>query len=57
MINKVAQKVYKKLNEYILWISICFALDGIIIIIDTAVTNGYLPPYTIVSFCVNNYNS
>ena len=52
MINKVAQKVYKKLNEYILWISICFALDGIIIIIDTAVTNGYLPPYTIVSFCL-----
>ena len=52
MINKVAQKVYKKLNEYILWISICFALDGIIIIIDTAVTNGYLSPYTIVSFCL-----
>jgi len=52
MINKVAQKVYKKLNEYILWISICFALDGIIIIIDTAITNGYLPPYTIVSFCL-----
>ena len=52
MINKVAQKVYKKLNEYILWVSICFALDGIIIIIDTAITNGYLPPYTIVSFCL-----
>lgn len=50
--KEIIQKIYKKLFDNILWICVCFALDGIIIIIVTALTNGYLPPYTIVSFCL-----
>lgn len=45
-------RLYDKLVSYISWVCICFALDGIIILIETALTNGYLPPYTIVSYCL-----
>lgn len=48
----LARKIYNKLISYIPWICVCFALDGTIILIETALTNGYLPPYTIVSYCL-----
>ena len=53
MIKKeVIQRLYNKLISYIPWICVCFALDGTVILIETAITNGYLPPYTIVSYCI-----
>ena len=48
----IIQKIYNKLISCIPWICICFALDGTVILIETAITNGYLPPYTIVSYCL-----
>jgi hypothetical protein len=48
----LVRKIYNKLISYIPWICVCFAIDGVIILIDTALTNGYLPPYTIVSYCL-----
>jgi hypothetical protein len=50
--KEIIQKIYNKLIGYIPWVCVCFALDGVIILIVTALTNGYLPPYTIVSYCL-----
>jgi hypothetical protein len=53
------EKLHKKINEYIFWICLCLAVDGTIILIDTAITNGYCPPYTIVSYmlwCLQRYS-
>jgi hypothetical protein len=52
ILKEIIEKLYKKLISNTLWVCVCFALDGIIILIETALTNGYLPPYTIVSYCL-----
>src|SRR5208283_2894055 len=49
----------EKIKSFIPFICLCFAIDGTIILIVTELTNGYEPPYNIVSFtlwCLQRYS-